>query len=93
MPGRMISQEDWAWLTSAIASLQHRLGVQERGTDRIMTDMYGNATYIIGNLNQTVTEGASFGVPGTQAATGLTGYGVAVYQSGAWHALASFTYP
>lgn len=83
----------WAWISQMFDNITRRLKALENRETQIILDQYGNAVVIIGQLNQTVTTGASFGVPGTNAATGLTGTGIAVYQSSAWHSLANFTYP
>jgi hypothetical protein len=50
----------------------------------IVLDQYGNAVAIVGQLNQTVSNGATSGGGGTTAPTGLTGAGIASHKTGSW---------
>lgn len=92
-PATMGATGPWDWVKQQLISLTRRVKALENSQSTILLDQYQNAVVIIGPLNQTVTTGASFGNPGTVASTGLTGVGIAVYQSGSWHSLANFTYP
>lgn len=91
----MAAAGPWDWVRQMFDNITRRLKALENQQTQIILDQYGNAVIIIGQLNQTVTTGASFGVPGTNAATGLTGVGLAIYDSGAsaWHSLANYSYP
>ena len=97
MPGTLkpagAAASTWEWVQQMFQSIAKRLHALENSQTQIILDQYGNAVIIIGQLNQTVTTGASFGMAGTTAGTGLTGAGIAVNVSGTWRSLANYTYP
>lgn len=74
----------WQWVQQILAAFNKRLTNLENAQTQILVDQYGNAVAIIGQLAQTVTEGASYGNAGSQASTGLTGVGIATHKSGSW---------
>ena len=83
-PASMGAATPWTWVSQQLIKLMARVKALENQQTTLILDEYQNTTCIIGQLNQTVTTGASFGSPGTVASTGLTGVGIATHKSGSW---------
>lgn len=83
-PPAMGAAGPWDWVRQMFNNITRRLHALENQQTQIILDQYQNAVVIIGQLNQTVTTGASFGSPGTQGTTGLTGAGIASHHTGSW---------